>query len=103
MSNVIYRGETSTLNFNGLLLDPKTYTAGYITINQICKTVIDKPLADWELGAESVSVKLSQAETLSMTAGVPTTVQLRIRIGDDAYVSAKSPIEVKDVNKDGEI
>lgn len=103
MSNVIYRGSTTTLNFRELPFVTSEITAGYITINQICKVAIDKALNTWELSDEEVSVKLTQEETLSLVANVPTTVQMRLKTDDDAFACAKIPLEVKDVNKDGKI
>lgn len=99
----IYRGSTPILNFTDLPFEADTITAGYITIQQTHHNIIDEAVESWTKSGTTVSLRLTQDDTLGLTANVPTTVQLRCRVGEDAFVSQKFPLVIKDVNKNGRI
>ena len=105
MSN-IGRGTTPTNKFN-VSMDLTEATVLYITYSQLGKTVIEKTLEDvTEITAESVSVKLTQEDTLSLKASSQVEIQIRAGFGGENGDRVRSNIMVADVErilKDGEI
>lgn len=79
----------------------------WLTVSQVEKEesiVIDKVTNDLDINGKLVSVILTQEETLSLIAGIPTYIQIRLLDDSDiAYVSQKSFINVEDVIKEGVI
>lgn len=70
------RGSTPTLTFN-LPFSPSNLKSAYITIK--CLGVeIEKRLEDCKKDTKSISVTLTQEETLSLTSNTKVEVQLRV-------------------------
>lgn len=105
MSN-IGRGTTPTNKFN-VSMDLTEATVLYITYSQLGKTVIEKTLEDvTEITAESVSVKLTQEDTLLLKAAAQVEIQIRAGFGGENGDRVRSNImvaEVERILKDGEI
>lgn len=105
MSN-IGRGTTPTNKFN-VSMDLTEATVLYITYSQLGKTVIEKTLEDvTDITAESVSVKLTQEDTLLFKASAQVEIQIRAGFGGENGDRVRSNIMVADVErilKDGEI
>ena len=102
----IGRGTTPTIKFN-VSMDLTEATVLYITYAQLGKTVIEKTLDDvTEITAESVSVKLTQEDTLLLKASAQVEIQIRAGFGGENGDRVRSNIMVADVErilKDGEI
>ena len=97
------RGTTPTLRFD-LPINVETLECMYITISQNGSTVIEKSLADCVCDAKRVNCRLSQADTLKLTAGTETCIQVRVKTkGGDALASRVSMISTDRILKDGEI
>lgn len=76
----------------------------YITYKQ-GSTVVEKVMADCDVTAESVSVNLTQAETLLFReGGFRAQVQIRVKFPDgSALASNIIPIDISPILKQGEI
>ena len=102
----IGRGTTPTNKFN-VSMDLTEATVLYITYAQLGKTVIEKTLDDvTEITADSVSVKLTQEDTLLFKASAQVEIQIRAGFGGENGDRVRSNIMVADVEKilkDGEI
>ena len=106
------RGTTPTLTI-ALPVQPSLLSACYISFYQevyenyayVKRRYVEKSLADCELDDESftVSVTLSQSDTLSFSADKPVLYQIRFRVGNVAYASSMETIPITDVLKGGEI
>lgn len=100
------RGTTPFLAFDLPLLTSLIKSAEIILkyTDQNKSFLIEKTLEDCEIGEQSLTVKLTQAETLQLPAPATAEVQLRVLLTDDTSL-ATDPFEV-DVGKllkDGEI
>lgn len=94
---------TPTLKFT-LPFDTGTIAAGYITIAQGKKNVIDKPLSDWTCSGEEVTVKLTQKETMLLSPDANVEIQMRIRLNDGTALASRIfNLTAERVLKDGEI
>lgn len=97
----ISRGTTQTLTFT--LPEEIMIDALYITFAQGGKTVLEKSLNDVEISGETVTLPLSQADTLAFDRGM-VTVQVAIRDGaGNVMRDNANRFEVKDVLKNGVI
>lgn len=94
---------TPTLKFT-LPFETSTIAAGYITIAQGKKNIIDKPLSDWTCSGTDVTVKLTQQETMLLCPDASVEVQMRIRLNDGTALASRIfQLTAERVLKDGEI
>ena len=103
--NAIRRGTTPLLTCritdNTDISNIKTV---WLYITQGDKVVIDKLTDDVTISGKSVSVRLTQEETLLLKAGVMAYVQMRLLLSSDlAYATQQDYVPVEDVGKDGVI
>ena len=98
----MYRGTTPTLKFT-LPFDTSTLDAVWVTIAQGGKVIINKTKVDCDLKGKDISVTLTQAETLALTAD-KTEIQMRVLTTDGiALASAIFREDTKCILKDGVI
>ena len=99
----MYRGTTPTLKFT-LPFDTSTLDAVWVTIAQGGKVIINKEKSDCDLKGTDISVTLTQAETLALTAGNKTEIQLRVLTTDGLALASEIFRENTDyILKDGVI
>lgn len=99
------RGTTPTLTFT-TPYEAALIQSGYITFNQRSATVLDLPLSDPSvtIADESISVNLTQEQTLAMTTAAPCEAQIRaILTSGKAVASNIVCIPICAILKDGEI
>lgn len=99
----MYRGTTPTLRFT-LPFDTSTLDAVWVTIAQGGKVIINKEKSDCDLKGTDISVTLTQAETLALTSGNKTEIQLRVLTTDGLALASEIFRENTDyILKDGVI
>ena len=99
----MYRGTTPTLRFT-LPFDTSTLDVVWVTIAQGGKVIINKEKSDCDLNGKDISVTLTQAETLVLTAGNKTEIQLRVLTTDGLALASEIFRENTDyILKDGVI
>lgn len=99
----MYRGTTPTLRFT-LPFDTSTLDVVGVTIAQGGKVIINKEKSDCDLKGKDISVTLTQAETLALTAGNKTEIQLRVLTTDGLALASEIFRENTDyILKDGVI
>lgn len=102
----IYRGTTPTIKIKVPIQQEFIATLN-ISIKQFEIIVIERNSAEIQVDSENniwAVIKLSQAETLLLSADTTATMQLRFRdSGAHAFASQTWDIEIKDIVKDGEI
>lgn len=97
------RGTTPTHIFN-TDIDLSDASVIYITYKQNEKTVLEKTLGDITIAPDSLTVKLTQEESLSFNAGQQIRVQIRARFEDGTAVASNIIItNTEEILKDGEI
>lgn len=75
----------------------------YLTFKQAGKTVVEKTLEDVSIDGANIYAPLSQAETLAFNGSSDVLIQLRGKVGEQAYASNIVQRTVDDILKDGEI
>lgn len=96
------RGTTPTNTFKTSI--DLTGAEVFVTYAQGGKTVLEKSGADLEITEDAVSVRLTQADTLSFTAAQRVSIQLRCVFPDGtACASNIMGADVGAILKDGEI
>lgn len=83
---MITRGTTPTLLFR-LPIDAAEITKMTVTFRQLDKPPIEKTLADAVIEGKTVSVTLTEEETLSFTVGLALEIQLRLAAGEKRLAS----------------
>lgn len=96
------RGTTPTLGFS-IPCAPEEITTAFVTLSQFGKVKVEKSLPDFLFDGGRLYVALTQKDTLSLTAGFETEIQLSIRCGQMVYRSDIIRVETKRILKDGEI
>lgn len=95
------RGTTPTLEFT-LPFDTADIAEGYITFTQHGKNVLEKSVNDAEKNENKLTLKLTQEETLELSASLNVKIQARIRMKTgDAIASEIITAPVRDILKDG--
>lgn len=61
----------------------------YITYEQTGAVVMEKQKEDLTITADSISVKLTQEETLTFTLGKPVEMQIRAKFADGTAVASQ--------------
>ena len=100
----MYRGTTPTLTF-GLPFATDNIKSLYITfVDKNDSIVLEKDIASCTLSGKSVSVTLTQEETLALEGRSETRIQLRVLDNNGtALASDIITVQVKEILKDGVI
>lgn len=97
------RGTTPTLEFT-LPFSTDLIDEAYITVAQYKKPVFEKAKSDCTLNGNTISVKLTQEETLKLKAGAKVEMQIRcLTTTNDAIASEIIVCDAERILKDGEI
>ena len=98
----MYRGTTPTLTFQ-LPIDTGSITALSVAVAQAGQVKIEKTLPDVLLDGNVVSCTLTEAETLSLTAGtgIDAKIQLRVGVGEQRMASQVFVVPVERILRDG--
>lgn len=96
----MYRGTTPTFSFE-LPIQASTLTKLSITFRQPGGESIEKTLNDVTRSGQTVTVTLTEAETLSLKAARTLDIQLRAGVGDTRLASQVWTVPVKQILKDG--
>ena len=83
----MYRGTTPTNTFRTNQVDLSTADVIYITYKQMGKVIVEKTKADCTFGENSVSVTLTQDETLRFSVH-DVQVQIRARFADGRAIAS---------------
>lgn len=98
----MYRGTTPELKFE-LPFNASELTKISVAFEQEGKVIIEKTLADCELSGQTVTVKLSEADTLKFNHNAKLNMQLRCGIGDKRIASDIICTSVGRILKEGEL
>ena len=99
----MYRGTTPTLKFT-LPFEASTLAEAYISIEQNRRVILEKTIEDCTLSGNTISVKLTQEETLKLGVSDRTEIQLRVRLADgNALASQIFAVSTERILKDGVI
>lgn len=96
------RGTTPTLGFS-IPCEPEEITTAFVTLAQFGKVKVEKALPDFLFDGGKLYVALTQKDTLSLTAGFKTEIQLSIRCGQMVLRSDIISVDTERILKDGEI
>lgn len=98
----MYRGTTPTLKFQ-LPIDTGSITVLSVAVAQAGQVKIEKSLSDVHLDGNVISCPLTEAETLSLTAGPGTDakIQLRVGVGAQRMASQVFAVPVERILRDG--
>lgn len=97
------RGTTPTLSFK-LPFSVDTVADGYVSFAQDGQLLIDKKLADCDCGTDSLTVKLTQEDTLKLKDGLPTEMQIRVKTKDgNALASQIMKVSTERILREGVI
>ena len=97
------RGTTPTFIFT-LPMNATELAAGFVTFAQGTNVVIDKPLSEWKIDGNKVTIDLSQQETLCLDAGCNTEIQMRVRTKSGRALATNiTSVPAERILKDGEI
>lgn len=97
------RGTTPTLEFT-VPFDTKILAEAYVTLAQKKKVVLDKKLSDCQCSANTLTVRLSQEETLKLSCDCLVEIQIRARTVDGDAIASEIMVETPDrILKDGVI
>lgn len=98
----MYRGTTPTFNFK-LPIEADTITAASVTFRQAGSVNIEKTLDDCTISEDTLTVSLTEEETLSLRSGTvcPLEIQLRVGVGEARMASQIFTVPVERILKDG--
>ena len=97
------RGTTPTLEFT-LPFSTELLAEAYVTLSQNKRVVIDKPLEELERNGNTLSVQLTQEETLLLDCAYKTEIQVRTRTSEgEALASDIITVTTDRILKDGVI
>lgn len=100
----IIRGTTPTIIISiQTEIDLSEVSAAWIYISQQNKVRVNKGLSDIEIDTDekTITVVLTQEETLNLKAGIETLFQIRLRLNDTALATTATKITVKEIYKEG--
>jgi hypothetical protein len=86
------RGTTPTLRFS-IPFDADLLEEAYATLSQNDKVVVERSLKDFKVDGRTLSVTLTQEETLKLQCEVKTEIQMRVKtktgeaLASDVYVT----------------
>lgn len=97
----IVKGTTPTLQYLFRKVNPTDFTRAILTIKQNNKIILEKNLAEAEVGENSIQWTLTQAETLAMVRGKITARLNWKTVSGTRGVSEKEiiPVEENDKNE----
>lgn len=98
----MFRGTTPTFTFN-LPIDANTITAASVMFRQAGSVNIEKTLADCTVDGKTLTVSLTEEETLTLRASTPNAleIQLRVGVGEARMASQIFTVPVERILKDG--
>lgn len=98
----MYRGTTPTFRFS-LPIEAATISKLDITFRQCGGVELHKELADCTVEGKTLTVTLTEAETLSLRAMTlyPVEIQLRVCVGDTRLASQIFTVPVERILRDG--
>jgi hypothetical protein len=101
---VIIRGTTPTLTF-GLPFDTSIIDVGYVVVKQDKETIIEKPTSACDREGNTISVTLTQEETLGLVSGTYAEISVVVKTSGGERLEIRRPIieTVADTAKDGVI
>lgn len=102
----IIRGTTPTIIISVQTdIDLSVVSAAWIYISQQNKVRVDKKLNDISIDAEekTITVTLTQQDTLNLKANIEAFFQIRLRLGETALATTATKIVIKEIYKDGVI
>lgn len=100
----IIRGTTPTIIISiQTEIDLSEVSAAWIYISQQNKVRVNKELSDIEIDTEekTLTIVLTQEDTLNLKAGIDTLFQIRLRLNDTALATTATKIVVKEIYKEG--
>lgn len=99
----MYRGTTPTLTFT-LPFETNLISKCYVSFFQKERLRVEKELTNCDCVGKTITVKLTQSDTLSFVSNAVVKIQIRALLSDGNAVASKvMEMNVKDVLKDGEI
>lgn len=103
--NILQRGTTPTHSFTlPDELKDASISSLYVTYKQNDGTVVEKSVDELSVSDGTVSVDLTQDDTLLFKANKKASVQIRLKLSSgQAFASDMIDLEVRDVLKDGVI
>ena len=98
----MYRGTTPTLTFK-IPIQTGQITALSVAIKQDGVLRLDKGLEDVTMDGDTISLTLTEDETLALRASenMPLRVQLRVGVGDTRMASQVFEMTVDEILRDG--
>ena len=96
------RGTTPTLTIS-TDIDLTEASNFYLTFKQGDRIIFEKTLTDVTITEDTVSVWLTQAETLALKDGRMVSFQIRATLGDQKVASNIMTAKVEEILKGGEI
>lgn len=103
----IIRGTTPTIIISiQTEIDLSELSAAWVYISQQSKVRVNKVLANIEVDVEhnTLTLELTQTDTLALKAGIETFFQIRLRMEDGtALATTAQKITIKEIYKDGVI
>ena len=97
------RGTTPKLEFT-LPFEVDQISEAYITFVQRDKVILEKSISECVVGEKTLQLQLTQEETLKLTAGCVTEIQIRVLMNSgDALASNIIRITTERILKDGVI
>lgn len=97
------RGTTPTHTFT-TDVELSEAVAVYVTYQQRGKTLVEKTLSDITFGVKSLSVELSQRDTLKFAEGERVRIQIRAKFQDDTAIASQViNTTTEEILKEGEI
>lgn len=97
------RGTTPTLEFK-LPISVADIADAYVSFAQQGEVLIDKQLAECSCGTDTLTVRLTQEDTLKLEAGQPTEMQIRVKKKDgNALASQIMKVNTDRILRDGVI
>lgn len=98
------RGTTPTIRFNFDTVTASEIEVAFLTVEQGGASMFERDVETMSVGDNYIEWHLTQAETLSLTAGISAKIQIRYRMpGTDAWASQIYSDVITDVLKEGVI
>ena len=94
MANII-RATTPTIKYRFRIVKVTDITTAYLTIKQNGNTIIEKTLADADVGEDSLSWTFTQSETLQMATGKITAMLNWKTVDGTRGASHKSTVAIE--------
>lgn len=102
MKTTLYRGSTPTLTFK-LSIETSALTVVSIAFAQNNAVVLEKGLADCTVGDDTLSLTLTEDETLLFDSSQNMELQIRCACGDGRLCSKIVTVSVGRILKDGKL